>query len=326
MPKEKTSKSKKTGQYDRDVDTEKVNKEASEAVLEATKNVVIPSSNSTCIGQLYINDGGDETKSRIVYVGKVPYTISEKVKPVEDFYHYFKTVMNNVCGFIEEKNISLDVIKTDPATAACHLFLSMLYYNNIVIPHKIKLLKFDSPIVLGECIYYTKKYEHNELNVCVSNQLIQNLFYKDFSHDINFSRRINNEQYSLKNDIMEASSSIVVSQEMYKCLVILFVICDHAATHFIEEFMTGDTDWINHQNFGKCVSNMVTTNSIFDISAQVQISKIMPKFSAEINRLSDIDSFGVSTSSSSGFTNFNMDSSGMPGDIAPINDLLNMTF
>ncbi|AII15857.1 hypothetical protein PmNV_069 [Penaeus monodon nudivirus] len=324
MPKTaKRHNTKITGQYDEafyknnsDVNNKK--KEKRKETDDEDNSVVIPQ-NSTNLCQLYINNNNniEDTRTVTVYMGRVPYNISTQFNPVDDFYHYFKSTMNNLCGFLDEKNISLETLKNNPASAACHLFLSMLYYNNIVIPRKLKLHKFDSPVVLGEGIFYINKYDNNELNIYISNQIIQNLFYKDTTYDVTFSRVINTAQYCIKQELSsDNSSNLVISAEMYRHLVILFTICDHAATHFIEEYLTGKTDWIHHQNFGRGISNFTTINSIFTISANIKTSSVMPKMYADIQRNCD---YGNSVLNK--LTNVEGDAP-LPGGIMPIQSLL----
>ncbi len=325
MPKVKSSKRKiqPTGQqYDPDFsDNEKEDVELSEEIICKRKDVIIPT-NSTNIGQLYMTGNDNIVSSKILYIGKTPYNVIEKLNPVDDFYHYFQTVINDVFGFIDEHNLSVTHIRDNPARIACHMFLAMLYYNHIIIPNKIKLHTYTLPIILGECIFYNKQYENNRLNVYVSNTLIQNLFYKQAQYDMTFSNRINHEKYSLKYDITDNfGSNNGISREMYKYLITLFVVCDHAATHYIEEYKTNDTDWIHHQNFGRSINSYSLINSIFEISARIEKTSIQPKMYADVHKNHD-------TSFVNNFDSFGNISSTIarPGDIAQITDLINIPF
>lgn len=56
------------------------------------------------------------------------------------------------------------------------------------------------------------------------------------------------------------------SQNLDNMLLRLFVLADHAATHFLEMYVTGKTDWVNHSDFTK--TPFTTTHTLFHINGQ----------------------------------------------------------
>lgn len=237
--------------------------------------------NTTNIGNLYLNAKNDDLnvsqEKSILYMGKSKFVIKTEYNPVSIFNDYFMFVLNNVCGYITNSDVDIDMIKNDPSTTLTHMFLSILYYNSIIIPSNIKIVKHDSHMLLGECLYYNKTYEKNELIIHVCNKLVSNILNDKSIYDINFSTKINYEQYSMKDNLQQFDDNVVITEEMYKILLNIFVIADHAATHFIEDYILNKTDWIHHFCFAKEINSFTLINTIFNISANVSNVDTTPK-------------------------------------------------
>ena len=184
--------------------------------------------NCTNIGQLYKNViTNTNTSSTNLYMGNIKYTITTKYNPIEIFNDYFMSMINDVCGYITSTNFNVDSIVNDPSKIATQMFLSILYYNNVIIPTPLKIYKHDSNILLGECIYYTKAYEKNELAIHIANNKIIDLINSESVFDITFSSRINNEQCSIKDNLIQMADNVIITQKMYKILLSIFVACGH---------------------------------------------------------------------------------------------------
>lgn len=238
-------------------------------------------SNNTNIGQLYTN--AINNNSNIVnnpttlFMGTTKYTVNSIYNPVLIFNDYFMFVLNSVCGYIANEDYSIDQIRQNPANTLSHMFLSILYYNNIIIPLNITIQKHESNMILGECLYYNKCYDKNELNIHICNNLIMEFLDNEDTYDMTFSKKINYEQYSMKENLQQFKDDIVITSDMYKLLVSLFVIGDHAATHYIEDYVLGKTDWIHHFCFAKEINMFTLINTIFSISANITNLDTTPK-------------------------------------------------
>ncbi|UBZ25651.1 hypothetical protein QKT26_gp61 [Carcinus maenas nudivirus] len=240
--------------------------------------------NSTNIGELYINalqDSNTVEEESQLYIGNRQYNISTKFNPIEIFNDYFIKIMNSICGYCEDQGLSVEQIKSNPTYILVQAFLSILYFNNIIIPSNIFIRKHENNILLGECIYYNKCYEKNELNIDVSNKLVMNFITNEENFDIVLSSKINNEQYSIKDNLQKYKEDFVLTDDVHKYLVALFVLADHAATHYIEEYVSGTTDWVHHFNFAKGINTFILINTIFKISANISNLDVTPKLSIE---------------------------------------------
>lgn len=254
------------------------------------------SSNTTSIGTLYTNGLAENAKvlnpSQQLYMGNCKFEIKSIFTPLLSFNDYFVFVTNDLCGFINSRNIGPDQIAYTPELCVVQAFLSILYFNNIIIPCQIKILTHESSMILGECIYFEKSYEKNELVIHVCTQLISRLILNGDYYDINFCDKINKEQYSIKDSLQKYNDDIVLTDELNRVLTILFVIADHAATHYIEEYVHSQTDWIHHYKFGKDISSFITLATIFNISANINSVTSIPKVIVDTKISSDTD--GVS--------------------------------
>lgn len=237
--------------------------------------------NSTNIGQLYLNAINDNSNvvlpPTVLYMGLTKYIIKSEYNPILIFNDYFMFILNDVCGYIQENNIDINHIKEDPSKVLTHAFLSILYYNGVVTPSNVTIQKHDSNMILGECLYFNRAYEKNELHIHICTNLTKQFLNIENNYDIIFSRKINHEQCSLRDNLQHFKENIVITQEMYKILINLFVIADHAATHYIEDCMDDKTDWIHHFCFAKQINMYTLICTIFTISASVIDIDMNPK-------------------------------------------------
>ncbi|QBB28664.1 hypothetical protein HgNV_059 [Homarus gammarus nudivirus] len=249
-------------------------------ISNITDKIVNDSGNSTDIGLLYtnaLNDSNTTEQKYTVYMGKVRYNIITRYTPLEIFNTYYNSVINGVCGYIEHENINIHQLKVDPVHILSQTFLYCLYYNNIIIPNKIILHKHETNVLLGESIYFNKSYEKNELKIHISKPIVLNYLNNEDVYDVTFSSRINNETCSIKETLESFREGFNITTDIYNTLTKLFVLADHAATHYIEEYITDSTDWIHHINFGKSINAFTLINTIFKISANISNATNIPK-------------------------------------------------
>ncbi|UOT91819.1 CmNV_060-like protein [Aratus pisonii nudivirus] len=249
--------------------------------------------NTSNIGQLYVNsiNSRGSKPSSYLYMGKTKFQINKNFNPITNFNDYFMYVINEICGYIESNNIQLIDIKQNPFNIIAHAFLSILNYNNIIFPQKVKIIKHDKNMIIGEPIYYKCTYEKNELNIHMCKNFILSILFHDHIHEINFSSYINHEQYSIKDNLQKPRSNFIVSDEMYKIFTSIIIIADHAATHYIEDYLFDNTDWIHHFYFGKELSNYTLISTVFSVSANVVNTNSLPKFEVVDNRSNSNSSY-----------------------------------
>ncbi|UVX94922.1 hypothetical protein CsNV_062 [Callinectes sapidus nudivirus] len=247
---------------------------------------VVKLGNSTEIGHLYTNAlTGSSTveQESILYIGLSKYTIVTSYNPIEIFNDYFISISNNVWGYVINEGFSANDMITNSHKVLTHMFLSILQYNNIIIPSNINIYQHDNNILMGECLYFKMMYEKNELNVHISMKMLSTFLMNEDQFDITLSSKINNEQCSVSNNFQKYSEDVAITEDLYKWLVSLFVLADHAATHYIEEYITENTDWIHHFNFGKSINSFILINTIYKISANITTLESTPKLIVDSN-------------------------------------------
>ncbi|UHB41798.1 hypothetical protein MrNuV_ORF075 [Macrobrachium rosenbergii nudivirus] len=238
--------------------------------------------NTSNIGQLYKLTMQDKNKldESVIYMGTKMFKIDKNVDPLEVFNDYFIKVLNNTSGYILDENISIDSLINDPCKVITHMFLSILYFNNILIPSQVNLHVHTTSFLLGECIYYQKDYQKNILNIHIAKPLILSMLKKQVEYEIKYSNDIITAQYCMRDNLTKSDNNIEFSPEIYKHIQKLFVIADHAASHYIEEYITGKTDWIHHINFTKEIQSYTLITTVFSIKAFIEYVNVAPKLVA----------------------------------------------
>lgn len=270
--------------WELDEDDSSTTIKASDAKSKSDNVKLLPSKNTSEIGMLYThglsfknNTTGEE---KTMYMGDCKFRILTKFSPIVNFNAYFSYVINNMCGYINSNTLDLSQLKYNAEKVLTQGFLACLYYNNVVLPNKIQLMVHDGSILLGECLYYTCSYTKDELTLHISRTLTTRMILAAMKHNIIFSDEINKEQLSFKDSLM-SNVTYISSDELNRVLTTLFVIADHAATHFIEDYVHNQTDWIHHFNFGKITEHFVLINSVFSIAALIHEVDLLPTITVE---------------------------------------------
>nr|WOZ57644.1 hypothetical protein MmNV_51 [Menippe mercenaria nudivirus] len=258
---------------------EKLDEEAD--TIAATKSEV---TNTTSIGKLYTNGLSDsKTKTTVghFYLGTCKYEIIKVINPLLSFNDYFSAITNDMYGYLQNENIHAYMLQNNPEKVLVHLFLSILNYNNIVIPENITMVVHDTPMVLGECMYYDKSYDYDKLVVHIISPLVARFLHTNDIHDITFSAAINRDIFSIKDNVSAYAQELLVTEEVTSIITKLIVIADHAATHFIEDYTLNQTDWIHHVAFGKNIHRHTLLGTIFNIAASINVIESNPKIIIE---------------------------------------------
>lgn len=240
----------------------------------ATTNASPPEiSNTSEMGTLYLNILSDNLHvvqpSTDLYMGNAKYTVTAEFNPIVIFNDYIRNVFNNMYGYIKEAEVTLFNVKNNPTKMLVHFFLSILYYNNVTFPSNVKVFHHDRGMLLGECLYFDDVYEKNLLNIHVCSDLIKHYLNSEINYDIKFSNKINHEQYSFHDNLKDFNESAILSQDLYSAFITLFVLADHAATHYIEKYTGNNTDWVHHFLFGENIPSFTLIKTIFHISANI---------------------------------------------------------
>ncbi len=225
------------------------------------------------------------------YVGKQKYEICEYDQPMQLFQIYMQSIMNLVYGLLCKYNIQDD---TDPVNIIqnssfilSYIFQSILRYNKVILPYTTKLYTSNDSFCLSEPIYFdfadASDYNNtpsarrvanpntNEssavglvLNLYINEDLVHNILNSTASSaNITFSEEIKSSNNIFTRPVT-ANCSFTKYFNHQDIIFKLFVIADHAATHYIQLYKSGETDWVNHKAFGQ--QNATTVYSIFDVN------------------------------------------------------------
>ena len=227
-------------------------------------------------------------KKRNLYIGEEPVEIKKNQLPMDLFRRYLQNILDNAYGFLVEHmwDNCLDV-RTNTNKVLAHMFKSILAYNKILTYTKVWLYDSHKHVILGEPMGFYMDDKSCELKILFFMPCIENILNNNSSQPIRFSDDIS------KDGTFKDSLSIVFEKEisdnsmkydygdydieLQNLLLKLFLIADHAATHFIEEYKTKSTDWVNHHKFGAQFNGeIVTYCSVFDISASVVTNASKP--------------------------------------------------
>lgn len=210
------------------------------------------------------------------YIGTRQYQLTKQQKPLDYYYNYMQFVFNLLYGYLDYNNYSTDAkIKRNYKSIIAYIFQTILRYNYIVTPYKMHLFELPGPVLLGEPAKYIINKFDTSISLYFSQTIIEQFLSKSLQYIIfKFSEDITRCDKSsiLKStvDTLHNSSSKPRDCNHFdnqNLAFKLFTIADHLATHYMDEYKTGSTDWISHYEFGN--QNYTTTNSVFKINANI---------------------------------------------------------
>ena len=223
-------------------------------------------------------------RTKELFIGKECMEIVKKQNHMDIFHRYLQSVMNNTYGFLIDQNFTNCSDVCDRVSAILtYIFKSILDYNKIQTYPNILLCESYKSIIFGEPMTYSMDKRSCKLKLlffmpCIAHILASNTSYSiRFSDDITKESCFKDSLSIVFGDENEYDSSGDHDIELQNLIMKLFIISDHAATHFIEEYKTGNTDWVNHQCFGKMLKGeIITYNTVFDISANITVNAPKP--------------------------------------------------
>lgn len=244
------------------------------------------------------------TKSKF-YVGRQQFEYSYISSPVQLIQVYVQSIMNIAYGFTSQLDNEWDenTFKHKASEIIICLFQSILRHHNIILPYEMKVYQQKRNVCLGEALFY--KIHGKCLNIFINQEIIENVLENKADPILTFSKEI---EYADSWSKPQCGNRFLYQNLILK----LLVIADHAATHFLEEYITGKTDWVNHINFGR--QQVTTLASAFQITSNILYNnKVLIKNLAQ-PRLSEI-------STSTGNTNFDFNLANIEGSVVDPNSL-----
>lgn len=207
------------------------------------------------------------------YAGNDFYRIAvDRFDSVQTHQHYVQYTMNNLHGFLGGRNLITPFsIRNNQAKIIAFTFKTILMYNKIVAPYKFRLFECDGPgVLLGEPVVYakghvTKLYFAKSIVDRILDANSPNAVFK-YSDDIKV-----NAHKTLNINDPDCDRKATLEQFAHQDLIYrLFIIADHLATHYIDEYTSGEeTDWINHSKFGTLSPSATTTHIVYRLTSAV---------------------------------------------------------
>lgn len=205
------------------------------------------------------------------YIGCQEYEYKKEETTTTIFSRYLEDCFNGVFWLLNhDKNI------THFQHYITHFFVTILRYNHVYIHPEIYLNTIDDNVRMVEPAIY--QYVHNKSHRLIlhfSRPLIERLLnYDNRNIQITFDQKLKTETTASydRHKILNASEKyrpiqIFNNPVTAKKLYSLFVIADHMATHYLQDYRFRETDWVNHANFG--LNCGVTISSIYNLTAVV---------------------------------------------------------
>lgn len=231
------------------------------------------------------------------FVGKRKFVVKKSTNVINKHLHYVHSIINNGFGFLLARNvITYRNVLNNINEILVQLFIAILRYNNILHYAKIKIGVVETNMILGEPMIYVINHATEALHLYVNPNLIEALVIRENTFSIKFSEEILNFPCKIRTAfetlirdgpmqqdfINEANAS-----DIEKIMLKLFIIADHTATHYIQEYIKRTTDWINHIDFTEDLSGFTTTALAFRISAALQANINTPRIAVKDSRHSD---------------------------------------
>ncbi|QLI62435.1 KN57gp_069 [Dikerogammarus haemobaphes nudivirus] len=261
-----------------------ISKDSPYTVKTLPLNLLELKENSTAQGQLYFSkpfeDVGKEGKNKI-YIGLEEYIIKNNtIDPLQMHNNYIQTILNSAMGYIKSKSYNTyeNILKNRPNILS-HIFCAILDFNNILFYSKIKIFTVSEEICLGEVLVYYIDHSTETMNLYISLSVLESMFNNvtKKSYPIIFNEQLKRSSNCtsrflspLGENNIEANIIKKNIDDIKSCLLLLQIIADHAATHFIEEYIYNRTDYIQHLNFASTLVGYTTTHIAFRISANIQ--------------------------------------------------------
>lgn len=144
-----------------------------------------------------------------------------------------------VLGSMVGDEDTIETIKFGAVKIICRGFLTILNMNNVLIQRPLKIIQSDQLVGVD---FVTYDVRHNRLYFCMPSitQFLEHAQYP-----------INIKMGAMDMGEMPQSSGRPISHQSE--YLKLLVIADHLATHYIELYKLGSTDWINHTHFGSTI-------------------------------------------------------------------------
>lgn len=221
------------------------------------------------------------------YVGHETYrlvTAADRLDSVRMHQHYVQYAMNNVYGFLTARNCTTEFgIRSNQAKIIAFLFKTILVYNRIVSPYRFRLYECDNAaLLLGEPVVFVTRSGDTgaaAIDLYFSKTIVDRLvdagapnvgfrYSDDVKEDAN--KNLDLQAVGCAGKGSSSSSSSSHEQFAHQDLIFrLFIIADHLATHYIDEYISGQTDWINHYRFGCCGGPATTTHIVFKLTSAI---------------------------------------------------------
>lgn len=236
-----------------------------------------------------------------LFVGRQQFKCIEAKSSVNLIQIYVQSIMNAIYGHMMGTMVSewtASAYLNNAPELLLVLFQTILRYNNAIVPYKMKLYSTASKICLGEPMFYQIK--DSELLVYINTQIVGKILKNTSETSITMSMEITETD---SWPLPQCGQKFTNQDQIFK----LFVVADHAATHYLQQYKTGKTDWIAHFGFDK--QQVTTLASAFSISANlIRNNKVMIKNLSQ-SRTADLfmGSNHLYSGSSSGFQLANID-------------------
>uniref|UniRef100_A0AAU8GFH7 Uncharacterized protein n=1 Tax=Faxonius propinquus nudivirus TaxID=3139431 RepID=A0AAU8GFH7_9VIRU len=219
----------------------------------------------------------EDKSSKVLYLGKNKYNIQKNYDHIDTHIIYLQNILNNTYGFLVSRNmINILEINRNINIILTHIFFSILEYNNILYFPTIKIIDTSQHTILGEPIVYSIDNINKSTNIYINTVAVASYIENVTKYDIKFGEDISTLKCVSKNNNVAATSLEKlttnmenIGSEIQELLLKLHILSDHAATHFIDEYINGTTDWINHYKFTIRQPGYVTTHIAFRISSNI---------------------------------------------------------
>lgn len=165
----------------------------------------------------------------------------------------FSNIISSISNEIDFTDLSKSIINSNDILNRILItgFLSILSYNYIPIPYKIKYSSVDDRVYLGEPMYCF--FDDGVLYILISKLILHsylksnaNTFDISFNHDITSYENIILTRYHSQ---LSPNKKKILDPINLKFLYKIFVVIDHFAVHYINEHVNKlQPDWIDHSS------------------------------------------------------------------------------